>query len=233
MSSSISVFLPTRKGSQRVSNKNTRPFGGYADGLLELKLSQLIKIRNVHDIVVSTNDEESIRIAERFHQNYPQIKIVRRPDHLASSKTNLTDLVEYVPGIVESDHILWTHVTSPFVGSSDYEDAIKCYLEALNNGYDSLMSVKKFQNFLWSEDDNDIVNRVTPQKWPQTQDLRELYEIDSAIFLAPKTIYQENKDRIGSKPFLFKQEGFRSFDIDWEEDFSLGEMILEKINKNV
>ena len=43
-SDSIAVFLPVRKGSKRVENKNTKPFAGFQNGLLELKLKQLIKI---------------------------------------------------------------------------------------------------------------------------------------------------------------------------------------------
>jgi len=231
MSESISIFLPTRKGSQRVKNKNTKPFGPYAGGLLEMKLTQLVKVNKVDEIILSTNDEECIRIGETFSKEYPRLKIIRRPDELASSTTNLMDLVKYVPTIAKSSHILWTHVTSPFVTEGDYEKALALYFENLGNGYDSLMSVKKFQNFLWSEEENDIINRVTDQKWPQTQDLRLLYEIDSAVFLASKSTYLNHKDRIGERPFLYKQEEFKSFDIDWEDDFEMGELILKNILK--
>jgi len=34
----IAFFLPTRKGSERVKNKNTRPFGGMDGGLIENKI---------------------------------------------------------------------------------------------------------------------------------------------------------------------------------------------------
>ena len=94
---SISIFLPTRRGSQRVRNKNTRAFSNYKGGLLELKLKQLLQL-DVEEIILSTNDEESIRIAESFIEN-EKLKIVVRPDELCSSKTKLTDLIEYVPSI--------------------------------------------------------------------------------------------------------------------------------------
>jgi hypothetical protein len=38
----ISFFLPARKGSQRVKNKNTRPFAGIQGVLLENKLNRLL-----------------------------------------------------------------------------------------------------------------------------------------------------------------------------------------------
>lgn len=41
MSEKIAFFLPTRKGSERVKSKNTRPFAGIEGGLVENKIKQL------------------------------------------------------------------------------------------------------------------------------------------------------------------------------------------------
>lgn len=38
----IAFYLPTRKGSERVKNKNTRNFAGIEGGLVENKLNQLL-----------------------------------------------------------------------------------------------------------------------------------------------------------------------------------------------
>ncbi|MCB0744483.1 MAG: acylneuraminate cytidylyltransferase family protein [Ignavibacteriae bacterium] len=225
---SISVFLPTRKGSQRVKNKNTRKFSNFEGGLLELKLTQLLEVSMVEEIVLSTNDPLSIEIGQKIRQNHEKVRIVKRPDSLSSNNTDLIDLINYVPEICKSNHILWTHVTSPFVTASDYELAINYYYKALESGYDSLMSVKRFQNFLWSKKKNDIINRDSNDKWPKTQELQELYEIDSAFFITSRAIYINDSDRIGRKPELFIQDNFKSFDIDWEDDFELAQFIYNK-----
>jgi len=229
---SLTVFLPTRKGSQRVKNKNTKPFGGYAGGLLELKLKQLSKL-DVDQVIFSTNDELSIAFAEKMIQDFPILKIDIRPNHLASSTANLSDLIAYVGEIVMTEHILWTHVTSPMVDDKTYIDAINKYKSALETGYDSLMSVTSFKNFLWNEDRKDIINRSSNNniRWPQTQDLEDLYEINSAIFIAPKKIYRKNLDRLGNKPYLYKMSKIESVDVDWEDDFKIAEAVYEKLYK--
>ncbi len=67
--SKVTAVIPCRKGSQRVINKNTRPFGGLTYGLLELKLRQLDRVEAVDEIWVSTNDPvvmtavDAIRVA--------------------------------------------------------------------------------------------------------------------------------------------------------------------------
>ena len=50
MKKPIAFFLPTRKGSERVKNKNTRPFAGIQGGLMENKIRQLVasKLLVVH-----------------------------------------------------------------------------------------------------------------------------------------------------------------------------------------
>lgn len=225
MKKKVSIFLPTRKGSKRIKNKNTKEFAGIKGGLLELKLRELTKISKIEEIIVSTNEHESIIISKKHQKKDSRIKIFKRPESLSLDNTNLIDLVNYVPSITNCDHILWTHVTSPFVKSRDYENAITSYFNCLKKDYDSLMSAKKLQNFIWDIEKNDIINRIGKEKWPRTQDLNFFFEVDSAIFLSSRNNYLKFRDRIGNNPFIYELDGFKSIDVDWPQDFHLAEII--------
>jgi N-acylneuraminate cytidylyltransferase len=228
MNKSVSVFLPTRSGSERVKNKNTRNFAGVEGGLLYLKLDQLLQVKDVTEVVLSTNDEDSIEVAQNF-KSHSKLKVINRPDDLALSTTNLIDLVNYVPKICNSKHILWTHVTSPLVNTVDYSEAILTYFKSLESGFDSVMSVKEIQNYVWSEKENRVLNRKDGdlKKWPRTQDLEKIYEVNSAIFIASKKIYTEEQDRVGKRPYLLKHNSLQSVDVDWEEDFKIAESLYK------
>jgi CMP-N-acetylneuraminic acid synthetase len=65
------VFLPCRKGSQRVPNKNTRPFAGVDGGLLRIKLEELLKAKLIDKIILSSNDAEVLQIGKEF--NHPKL----------------------------------------------------------------------------------------------------------------------------------------------------------------
>lgn len=225
----VSVFLPCRAGSERVPKKNTRTFASIEGGLLKIKLNQLISCQSVDNIVLSTNDESVIAIAEKL--NNKKIVIDKRPEHLATSKTSTDDLVKYVPSVINDGIVLWTHVTSPFVDEVVYEKAIKQYLEVIKSGeYDSLMSVTALRTFIWNKSGAMNYDR-TKEKWPRTQTIEPLFEIDSGIFLADIDIYKKLEDRIGNKPFLFENNEIDSFDIDWEEDFFIAEAIYKQLKK--
>ena len=217
----LTAFLPCRKGSQRIPDKNIKPFAGAKNGLLEIKLEQLLASR-IDNILLSSNDERVLVYASSLQES--RIEIVERPDVLSSSETSTDQLIEYVPSIIEEGDVLWTHVTSPFINAKDYNQFIDEYSLAKKDGYDSLMSVKKLQTFLW-----DGVKEVnydrSIEKWPRTQNIKPLFEVDSGVFISSIENYIKLNDRIGLKPKLCIQEGLKTFDIDWPEDFELAQHI--------
>ena len=229
MSDKVVFFLPTRKGSERVKNKNTRPFAGINGGLVENKLRQISLSKLVDEIILSTNDEESMRIARNFSSLEPRLRIVPRPEELCLSSTNLVDLIKYVPTITEADHILWGHVTTPLVDGAQYDAAIEQYFAKRQEGYDSLVSVTELRNFLLDGEGNQV-NNNTSIPWPRTQDLQPLYEINHAIFLTSREVYEGQQNRIGTRPTLFLMDKIQSLDIDWPEDFVIAETIFQKKN---
>ena len=222
----IAFYLPTRKGSERVKNKNTRNFAGIEGGLVENKLNQLLATQFIDEIIFSSNDDTCITVAEKYKDN--RLKIIERPTELCLSSTNLQDLICYVPTITDADHILWGHVTTPLCGADQYDASIKLYLEKLDEGYDSLVGVTELKNFLLNKEGK-LINNTTDIPWPRTQDLEALYLINHTMFLAGREVYIEQKNRIGQKPLLHVMDEIHSFDIDWPDDFIIAELMYIKM----
>lgn len=231
MKRDICFFLPTRKGSQRVQSKNTRPFANITGGILELKLSQLVKCRTLASIVLSTNDELSMEVAEKVDPGQKRVKVIRRPDHLCLDTTPLTELIKYVPEIVPEKHIIWGHTTTPFVDAKDYDLGIEMYFKKIDEGFDSLISVMPLQNFLLDGQGNVFNYDAKVNRWPRTQDLPILYEVNHAMFIASRETYLTDHNRVGNKPFILQQDKIKSFDIDWVDDFVIAEAIYDKLFK--
>lgn len=223
----ISFFLPTRKGSERVINKNTRPFAGIEGGLVENKIKQILATKRIDEIIFSSNDEKCLEVAQKYASD-SRMKIVERPEELCLSSTNLQDLICYVPTITDAEHILWGHVTTPLAGAEEYDKAIEMYLSKLNDGYDSLVGVTELKNFLLNKE-GQVINNTTDIPWPRTQDLDVLYEINHTIFLTKRDVYIEQKNRLGKKVLLHVMDEICSKDIDWEDDFRIAEIMFENL----
>lgn len=227
----IAFFLPTRKGSERVKNKNTRPFASIEGGLVENKIKQILATKRVDEIIFSSNDERCMEVAEKYAGD-SRLRIIPRPEGLCLSSTNLQDLICYVPTITDADHILWGHVTTPLAGAEEYDKGIELYLDNLQNGYDSLVGVTELKNFLLNKDGK-LVNNTTNIPWPRTQDLEALYEINHTMFLAKREVYTKQKNRLGKKVLLHVMDEIHSKDIDWEEDFTIAEIMYKNMLTNI
>lgn len=62
----ITAVIPIRTGSQRVKDKNLRPFGD--TNLMELKIKTLLQVPELTSIVVNTNSEEAISIINKCYR---------------------------------------------------------------------------------------------------------------------------------------------------------------------
>ena len=231
MKEKIAFFLPTRKGSERVKNKNTKPFAGIEGGLMENKIKQLVETKLLDEIILSTNDNTCMTIAEKYAAKDSRVRIIPRPEELCLSSTNLQDLICYVPTITDAEHILWGHVTTPLAGADQYDAGIQLYLDNLKNGYDSLVGVTELKNFLLNKDGK-LVNNTTDIPWPRTQDLEPLYPINHTMFLAKREVYVEQKNRLGKMILLHVMDELHSFDIDWPDDFVIAEIIFKNLYGN-
>ena len=163
-----------------------------------------------------------------------RIRIVERPEHLCLDTTSLTDLIDYVPTITDQEHIMWGHATTPFAGAEAYQQAIMTYREHVPGKYDSLLTVSPLKNFLIDPTSGRLINsgkEGSEERWPRTQDLDLLYEVNHVLFMAPRSTYLEEHNRIGTRPYLLEQDKIVSFDIDWEDDFFIAEAIYRKIHE--
>jgi len=60
----LTAIVPVRQGSQRIKNKNFKDFAG--KNLLRIKLEVLKRIDIIDSIVVNTDSEEALSMADEF-----------------------------------------------------------------------------------------------------------------------------------------------------------------------
>lgn len=220
---STALFLPCRRGSERVPDKNTRPFAGHHGGLLGLKLDQLAGVE-VERIVLDSNDPVVLEYATkrlRIWDGHAALIVRERPDELGQSSTTTDALIAYALATIDAEVLAWTHVTSPFCGAATYHRALAAWAAS---DHDSLMAVLPLRSFVWSHTAPLNYQREA-LRWPRTQDLTPLYDVCSALFVVPTEVGRRCRDRIGERPLLFELSKIEATDIDWDDDFRLAEAL--------
>ena len=83
----ISFFIPIRKNSKRVKNKNIKRIGNFKYGLTEIKINQLKKVRNLflkkHKLKIEFIVSTDCSIVKNYIQKFRWLKIHNRKKELA------------------------------------------------------------------------------------------------------------------------------------------------------
>ena len=177
MKKTITAIVPVKGNSTRLPNKNILPFG--ETNLLIHKLRQLKQVEEITDIIVSSDSDIMLKMAEE-----EGVTAMKRPEKYANESVPFGMFLEYICKEVPNEHIMWACATSPLVEPYLYRKAIATYFEKLNEGYDSLITCCPFQTYLM--DDNGPVNFKMGLEHKNSEQLPMLYHFTNGINLAPK-----------------------------------------------
>lgn len=203
---SITAVIPVRQGSRRLKNKNVAPFAG--TNLLINKINHLKQVKEIDNIVVSSDSDLMLAMAES--QGVGTHK--RAPEFCDEKSKTFGEVVAHVCENVPGDHILWATCTAPLVFPKHYRQAISLYYQALEQGYDSLVSMEMIKRYLW--DDKGPLNYELGVKHVPSQQLPPLYIVTDGILLAPRAKMIEWKYFHGSHPYRYILDKRTSVDID-------------------
>jgi len=87
------------------------------------------------------------------------------------------------------------------------------------------MSVTPLRVHVWDRKGEPVNYKRAEIRWPRSQQVDPLFEVNSAIFINSRENYIRLEDRIGLNPYLFEMDQTESLDIDYEDDFLLAESI--------
>jgi CMP-N-acetylneuraminic acid synthetase len=214
----IVALVPMRHHSQRVPGKNFRPLAGKP--LYRHILDTLLACPEINLIAVDT---DSPVIIDGLRVDYPQVRVIERPEHLRAPEIPMNEVLMHDTGLIPADLYLQTHSTNPMLRSQSISAALQ-KLVALYPAYDSLFSVTKFQRRLWDGLARPVNHN--PAILLQTQDLPPLYEENSCMYMFTRSTLETKRNRLGDRPYLFEIDATEAWDIDDEEDFYITDLML-------
>lgn len=214
---SVKALIAVRSGSVRVANKNLRPFAG--SNLLELKIKQLSRIKNLDGIVVNSNDDTMLEIAQKLG-----CETVRRDPYFASNTVSMSDVYQNMAENFSGDIIVYANATNPLLKDDTIEKAIDTFL-SFRGEYDSLNSSHLIKEFMFLEGkpmNYDLLNQ------PRSQDLPDIHALNFAISILTKENMIAYKNVVGRKPYLFAIDEYEATDIDNPIDFEFAEFVYKR-----
>jgi len=218
----VSALIAARSGSQRVQNKNIRPFAGST--LLEVKIKQLQRISNIDEVVVNSNDDDILFIA-----NNCGAKTVRRDSYYASNTVSMSDVYQNMAENMDCDVIVYANCTNPLIHDKTIYECVEFYKNHCLK-YDSVNTAHLVKEFLFK--DNLPINYDLRHQ-PRSQDLPDIAALNFAVNILSKTTMVECKNVVGHKPYIYNIDEVEATDIDNPIDFEFSEFVFLKTYRRI
>jgi len=207
------AFVPIRLNSKRIVGKNLKYLGNKP--LMAYVFETLCKVPEINEIYAYCSQTSII-------EHLPsKVKFLKRSETLDGDETLGEEIYSAFVNEVDADIYILTHTTSPFLKNITFSNALK---QILTNGYDSAFSAEKIQTFAWFE--SSPIN-YDLKHIPRTQDISPVFVETSGFYMFKKEIWVQEKQRIGSKPYIQVVDKIEGLDIDYEEDFKMAECIIK------
>lgn len=219
---SLVALVPMRHHSQRVPGKNYRLLAGKP--LFHHIIETLLAVPEITQVVVDT---DSHPVLDGLRVDFPQVKLIDRPENLRADDVSMNDILMYDTDQVRADFYLQTHSTNPLLKPKSVSRAIQALLTDYPT-HDSLFSVTRLQTRLYDQYGHAINH--DPSVLIQTQNLPPVYEENSCLYIFTRENLLKHHHRIGQKPMMFEIAADEAWDIDEELDFAITDFLLRRKN---
>lgn len=219
----ILALIPARGGSKGIPGKNIKPLSGKP--LIEWTIDAAKKSKYIDRLILSSDDEEIIKVAKRAGCEIPFI----RPKELAQDQSSSMDVILHALDAIEEeyDYLLLLQPTSPFRQTKDIDHIIEA---CLNNNHKIMVSVSKSEQhpFLMYRIEDTILQPILENSQNlRRQDMPSVYELNGALYLANVQYLKQAKSFGGPDVHAFIMEGHQ-IDIDDPIDWVIAETLIAK-----
>jgi|TARA_B100000287_G_scaffold432825_1_gene493057 N-acylneuraminate cytidylyltransferase len=213
----LTAIIPVREGSQRVKNKNIKPFAGKT--LLELKIETLKKVDGLDEIIVTSDSLVMLDMAKKL-----DVTTHLRDDYYASNEVNNSDFMYNLATITDSEYIMYSPCTSPLLSS---ETITECIYKFRNSDVECICTVTSQKHHMWLE--GKPLN-YDPKNSPNSQNLPDIYSMNYGCCILSKEDMLEMRNVVTMNPTFHITDEIESIDIDTEFDFMVAEFVYNKLH---
>ena len=200
----IDIVIPALKKNRYSPKGDLASWGNTT--LLEWKISQAKKIKDIQNIYVATPDNEIILFCKQLN-----IKTIFR-------KKKLSAMFNEISQKLNKRNLLWLNCTSPFLSEKTINKFIQKYKKNYKKYDSSLTCTFEYEYFFYN---NKSFNFNAEKPPVERSRVSPLIKITNGAYITNSEIVKNSKNFIGKKPLFFQIDWLSSLEIKHSKDINI------------
>jgi len=225
------AVIPARGGSQRIPRKNIKLFHGLP--IIAYAIKAALASDAIHEVFVSTDDEEIAEIAISFGAQVPWLRSKELSDDYVSTISVMKDAVVRL-NLSGLENICCIYPTVPLLKPIFLSDALKLLEEGNWNYVFSGTLATTSPQRLFSLGANMEVELLYPEyELTRTQDIEKFYGDAGQFYWGRKSSWESGLPIFSSFSTIFEIPRVSAVDIDTLEDWHYAETLFKAMNEKL
>jgi len=209
----VVAIVPAKGSSERVANKNTRPFNG--EPLFVYTVRKLLSCHFIDEVFVDSDSDLILDRAKAIGAS-----CLRRDPSLATNATDGHKLFLNEVESINADIYIQHLCTSPFVEKETIQNALESVLN--NPEFDSAVLCRS-EKFYWWRDGRPAYNM---ERIPNSVELPSEMSEGMSLYVVRREAAIKTRRRIGDNPSVIVGKPLELVDVNTEDDLKLAEAIV-------
>ena len=216
------IFIPARKGSSRIKNKNIQKIN--SSSLIEICIKKAINLKKYDSQIILSTDfsNEELNLSEFLLDNIAihrrSIKVSQNNSSTESTLNELLNVHNFRHFRNSNGYVLMMQVTSPLVELESLQKGIKLYLNSFKKNT-TVFSAYKYKQFTWVKEGNNFEPiSYDPLNRSNTQMMKDYFQETGGFYIFPIKGFLNKINRFMDYRTPLKINQIESLDIDEIED---------------
>lgn len=216
------AIITARGGSKRIPRKNIKEFCGKP--MIAYSIEAALEAGIFAEVMVSTDDEEIARIAERYGASVPFMRSAETANDFATTADVIKEVIEKYKDLgKEFESFCCIYPTAPLISKKELVESGSL----LNDDYATVVPVVRFsypiQRAVRKESGYGVFDKPEMLN-VRSQDLEVFYHDAGQFYWANTNAFIQKPQFIGNKCRLYEIDEMKVQDIDNLEDWKIAEL---------
>jgi CMP-N-acetylneuraminic acid synthetase len=174
-------------------------------------------ISTIEEVIIFSSNK---KVLDFLDENV-RYRFLKRDQSLDSDDASIEDIIESFLSNSDADVVVLIHPNSPFIKPETIQE---CINKVTSLDFDSAFVANSIRKNAWFK--GEPLNYSLSNDTPALSDIDPILVETSSVYVFTSELFNNERRRIGQKPYVKEVGHFEGFEIDREDDFEMAELII-------